>query len=563
MATPAGGQVDCGIDPHYFDEAENLGTTFPAALSELIDNAIASTTNDPATGVTFKVDVLIARVSPNKLELTVADAGEGIPSLELEQGMFILGRRHSGRSGPYASLNEHGMGLKNALPWITRETGREFDLRTAHLATGMTPAQIRLSGRLEVKGMRWQPSNIAQWNAWMNPRGPNKKTGTRIRFRCSTAQAYSGWEESFGLDSKSMSFESFARLLDEHLGVTYRHLLSPASSATPVNSLRTTYWKDPNYGRFWRRSEIRPIPIPFAAAMSRKTDFRIVRGSKVLLNAEYTRGFVDPSIAASRVAFYTRNERAQGFDVVVHSKVIQSRVYEPIWTTQRHGSENGFAGELKLEGPGLKTVITKDKLDWSSHDLQALARYIRKLDGSPGQLHRALLPTIPRPPSAGKYVWYGNEDDLCDMLQKAIQSKIAPGAALKRKSPAWDQGKTGIDPAVAEDLTYEDSRGFIIFEAKKKAAEPIDVYQVVMYWDGFCLSRGLNSPTRAFILASSEPKGVAWLRKFMAGRKDPAGNPYVIKFRAWSYFGLPPRTRGAEANQAKVDSFVAGMFTCA
>ncbi len=226
---------------------------------------------DPVSGLTFTVDVLVALRAPETLEITVADAGEGIPRAELERGIFILGRKPSARAGPFSSLNEHGMGLKNALPWLTRTSGREFDLRTSWAPPSGPPEYRRVTGPLEVHGMGWQPSNVAEWNAWVNPRGSNKRTGTRIRFRCSKAQAFSGWEESFGIESKTMTFEDFAGLLDEHLGATYRHPLSSTTPSGRPNSLRTTYWNSPGYGKFWKRSEIRPIPIPFATGMSRRS----------------------------------------------------------------------------------------------------------------------------------------------------------------------------------------------------------------------------------------------------------------------------------------------------
>lgn len=556
------GNISSGLDPDYFEVAENVSMNFPVAICEILDNSIAATTEDQNK---FIIDVFIALISPNELEITIIDSGSGIQRDIIQKGMFILARSPDSTSRPYGKLNEHGMGLKNVLPWLTKHSKRQFDLRTSFFNTNTNCIEYsKVQGTLKVEGMIWEESSISEWNEWMNPRNPKSKTGTKLRFRCHTSQAFSGWEDSFGIDRTKIDFKFFSELLDEYLSVTYKKLLTIKDPKEDSNSIRTTYWNTNCYKRPFQRTYLKPLEIIYKKGWSAKNDLYIHCNGKIM-KVGYSRGFVDDHFSSMRKAFYARNERAQGYDVILHGKVIQSRIYEQIWTTKRNNAQNGFTGEIILETDDLNTVLTKDKLDWGLPILREMSRRIVALDKTPGQLFNTFKPRPKYYSKNTKYRWYGNEDELANLLFEAIQKVLSPGCSVKRHDPCWDPSKTGIDPKTAEDITYEDSNGFYLIEAKMNKAQPLHLYQIRMYWDGFCLLRPPSKagPTKAFLIADNEPRGVSWLRKsFLSSQKDPLGNEYKIHFRTWKSFGLPPLSKGGGADLNKVRDFLTKIDTC-
>ncbi len=230
--------VDFGLAPDYVESASRLPVSFPTALCELIDNSIAST---PSGAPGFGVDLYIHETPADSLRIMLSDAGPGMPPGYVERGLFLLGGKPALPPGPFASLNEHGLGLKQALPRLVRDSGYVFELRSGFRGTPGSPIEYshiqgvlttdplrKMSGhRCDLLAAKRLHAGEAHFNAGVKPRGWNPNTGTRLIFDCSKGWAYEGWQSPFGIDPSSVDFKRFAQLLNEHLGVTYRHFLSP------------------------------------------------------------------------------------------------------------------------------------------------------------------------------------------------------------------------------------------------------------------------------------------------------------------------------------------------
>lgn len=558
--------VEFGLAPDYVESASRLDVSFPTALCELIDNSIAGT---PSSAPGFGVDVYIRDESPNTLRVTVSDAGPGVPPGYVERGLFLLGGKPALAPGPFASLNEHGLGLKQALPRLIRDTGFAFELRTgfqglpgspveySHLQGVLTTDPLhKMSGhrcdRLPSKGAH---PGEAHFNSGVKPRGWNPRTGTRLLFDTSKAWAYGGWQSPFGIDPSSLDFRRFASLLNEHLGVTYRHLLSSKSpySHGLRNSIKTRYWG--STGRTVGQFEIKPIEVPYEPGKSKKSTFTVSNGS-VSIEVAYTRGISDAAVSATRQAFHKINPRAQGYDLVHHGKVLKSAVLEEVWGRNKHPGLNTLTGEILLDVTAglLHTTSTKDGLEWNQDVLEDVRTEIQKLDWSAEHVVDMFRPTAPSPPRP-PYRWKGHETTLHKLLERAFIAAY-PGATTRRPHPAWPIAKTGIDPRTAADLTFEDHRGFIVMEVKKGYVDPLDLYQLRLYWDGFCFSRSPKHPSIGLLIGASEPAGVKWLRAYLNRLKDPCGALYQFQFRPLGFFSLPPSTPSGAANSSSARSLI-------
>lgn len=554
-------KVQTGLSHDYFLSAAKLNRTFPSAFCEIIDNAIAAS---PPGAPGFSIDVYVEEQDKdNALDFVVTDGGAGMPKSFVSDGLFLLGpTTHTGPSGPFAYLNQFGMGLKNSLPWLTDETGLSFDLRTGFESS---PGKIDVTcvhGKLATDGMECDvcpaAGTIRHLNEGVHARGPNPKVGTRLRFSVSRDKAYSGWKE-FGVDRSDVSFKEFVPLLREHLGLTYRDFLPKKTmgSQTFSNSIKVRIMGPSHKGKV--QFNVVPVPVPYLPG-SRVSTFAVRDGTNVA-SVRYQRGRLDPGV--KRVLFHRPAELTQGFDMMVGGKVIEPAAFDRVWNRGRHDTFNYLTGEIRLDitsgSPPL--VATKDRLDWSSKLVMELVKEIKRQDMNASFLWNSLLPPSPPPPKPKKKLWYGGEDDLRDLLQDTIDGlKLG---TTRTEHPAWEKPLTGIEPGVAADLTFDSPKGFLIIEAKWPVAKVDDVYQLRLYWDGFCHTNAHTNPpasphpTVAVLVAQTFKPGATWLAKYLTGQSCPCGKKYKILCCGWSALGLPPKKSGGGANSKKVSAMLA------
>ena len=107
-----------------FEEVGKNSYTFEDLLSELIDNSIAGRYDDRA--VQIDITVAISMDNPERNYIRVKDDGKGMPIEILGKALSLAAIRTSG------SLNEHGMGMKQAVAGL----GQLEQLTTKTLGSG-------------------------------------------------------------------------------------------------------------------------------------------------------------------------------------------------------------------------------------------------------------------------------------------------------------------------------------------------------------------------------------------------------------------------------------------
>ncbi len=336
------------------------------------------------------------------------------------------------------------------------------------------------------------------------------------------------------------------KALVEHLGLTYREFLMKSTGGkTTPNSIKVR--------TVTSQIEVTPIPVPLT--VKNKSSTFAMNAGGIDSSVKYQRGILDTGV--TRVVYHRATELTQGYDIVVGNKVIESAAFEKIWAQLRHDAFNKLTGEISIQVTAgeIPLAATKDRLDWSSEFANALVKRIRKLDDRPLYLLRSFTPTH-YTPKKKKLVWIGSEDDLTNLLKDSID-KTAKGVTTREHS-AWDKSLTGIEPGVAADLTYEEPGKFVVIEAKQNYADVSDVYQLRLYWDGFCDSNSWSKkptgphPTSAVLLASSFKPGTKWLAGYISKLSCACGKQYGIQCSGWGALGLPPKVPGGVANDTKV-----------
>lgn len=182
--------------------------------------------------------------------------------------------------------------------------------------------------------------------------------------------------------------------------------------------------------------------------------------------------------------YYQGNIPTQGIQIEVGGRVLATGLLSEIWRQDRNGDPvarhnhyNDFVGELvipDLPRGVLATLNNKTSLDPQDPDWQAV---FEKLSAYP-------------PPKSAT----GDSEAVLKTKWMDILQAACPQDRVSDEQSVWSTG-TRID-VVAENTGKLD-----IYELKTRKAEPLNLYQLKMYWDGLVVDKG-KQPTSATLLAA-------------------------------------------------------------
>ena len=104
-----------------------------------------------------------------------------------------------------------------------------------------------------------------------------------------------------------------------------------------------------------------------------------------------------------------------------------------------------------------------------------------------------------------------------------------------------------LDADVRADMYIRtDNEQVIVYECKKDSTRVLDLYQLVMYWDG-CVFDGIQ-PTEAVLLASNHTNAVRAVLEFLNGMRDNNDRNYNFSLKTWNDEGInyPENPRAAD-----------------
>jgi len=496
-------------ESRYWEGLGRQEMDFHQVIGELIDNSISASGKDTDGDLLpFNIEITLEKIG-NKIRVKVADEGIGMTIEEITEHIFSLGGK--GRSnGP---LNEHGFGLKNALCVLTIGNKLPWVIQTRD------EIAIEKDVVYEVKGpfssaMKLELGNKEQWR---------KDLKYAIGERGTVVYAETTFEFFNTLYHRARTFETLVERFIEHLGVMYRGFLRNRH-----NKLRLR-WRNlgddgnnPNIDADWEEFRIEPIEIPYDTGGSQRTEIE-VDGPSGKAKAIYIRGNLDvekmkdPSQGKPYPLkiYYQGNIPTQGIDIVVRGRVLKSGQLPEIWPDiPRHNNFNRFVGELILDDPKFRTVNNKINLD--PHNPYWI-RLLEKLDNDDFKPQRITGAKI--------------EKDLAKKLKTMLEGHYT-GSNVQRDRPIW--GGAGVKV----DIFHELNNGEIhIYELKAGTAAPIDVYQLLMYWDGVVRDEG-KSPKIGRLVAKEIPDAVKNIINEINKRKDNLGNQYNLEYKTIKELGL-------------------------
>ena len=212
--------------------------------------------------------------------------------------------------------------------------------------------------------------------------------------------------------------------------------------------------------------------------------------------------------------YYQGNTATQGIDISVKGRVVKTGQLPEIWLeVARDNHYNYFVGELLLDEK-FKTVNNKIALDPHSPFWQVLVAQLNKAE--------RFSPT--------KQARVYTEKNIKEKLKTILKGAVS-GSTVHLDRPVWSGSGVKID------IYHQKPAGIEIYEVKPDTAGPIDVYQLLMYWDGVVVDEN-KSPGLARLVAKEAPASVQNMIDKLNGRKDALDKPYKFEFKKIDEFGI-------------------------
>ena len=468
---------------------------FHQAIGELIDNSL-SAKRKASHGAAFEPTIIEITVEEraDSCVVQVADPGVGISEPDLTTRVFNPGGQGENRG----KMNEHGFGLKNALALLTGGNQTKFSLITRNakrdpdLFFGVTsPLGLNMSLDDSITREDWQKDLF---------RILSVETGTKVRVEVQRRFVNTVYSRA-----RNSSFDTLMARLGEHLGVMYRHYLE-----NDKDTILLAYKPKDNE---WVHKTIQPIPVPYKGDATRTSKSFDVGGKNYTF--DYVRGELDYTVKDPEaeqekgwpypVKIYYQGSNARcGVDIVVRNRIILSGQFESIWPEiSKTVGFNRFVGEI-LIGPEFRTTNNKTNLDPHSANWEELLATLQASEFRPEEATKS-----------------HSEESLRENLVKILKGTFS-GAKVRTNRTVWGGG-------VDIDIEVETGKERRLYELKITPARVLDVYQLLMGWDG--MVREGTDPDVGILVAQEFSQTVKDAAEVANTRKDAKGNSYRIELR--------------------------------
>lgn len=216
------------------------------------------------------------------------------------------------------------------------------------------------------------------------------------------------------------------------------------------------------------------------------------------------------------IKYYKRNQSTSGCEIRINGRLLAFNIFKDIWGIENHPHYNHFLVIINIISDDTrklpKTKTNKSGIRLGDEKYENLLKWIRSIFPSPP---RNLSSTV-------------SERELIEELKSLKEIHLTNKLArIEREFIVY----SNIGCQVKVDLYVFDGSEVWLYEAKKDVAEPINLYQLRMYWDG-AVSDGIK-PNVGVLIASKFPEGVKKLVKELNNSFDLNGNKYNIIMRNW------------------------------
>lgn len=519
-------QCDIGLDVEgHFSGLAKQSMKFHNAIAELVDNSISANIknenyfSDDDTDESFRIQITITRYK-DRIEVIIADSGEGMSPEMLRNDIWTSGNTDNADG----VLNEHGFGLKNALSFLTRNQG---DPPFTIISRNSDDYKGGYFGKVEGPISRDMSRDLGEFRDLWNEGAEaleDPDTGTRVHLTTSNEILQSSYR-------RARRLKTISRALREHFGVTYRHFLQKTDRNHIIIDWEDKVTNDSG------EASVKPIHPEFKTGEDEngnewyRSDEIVVEGKEGnQYSVKYKRGIVDWEATWEKYErdsydgiatgdgdspfriYYQKTQATQGIDIVYNGRTLKTGLIEKVWDRPTHNQFNDFVGEIILSDEAFETVNNKVDINDNSILWLELKEELNSKDW-----HQPI-----------KYGRTEKEAGIKQRLRRKLEAQMAT------ESVRAEKGFDGVDVDLLQK--FEEDYEYI-YEVKRSKANPIDVYQCVMYWDAYSRTDESNL-SKVILVARALGDNAASMIDRWNDRQDEFGNAYDIEFQPLSEYDL-------------------------
>lgn len=467
-------------------------------VNEFVDDALSNYAAHAADTRLSREVRMTVRDEGDTVYVTVEDGGTGIADLSNALTLAGMGAQET-------ILNEHGFGLKHALASANPENN-DWSIVTCTEEDAKTNRSRKVSAPYMLSKDGFSGEYLEGWDGTLGA------TGTIIRFGCSR-RMFETLQD--GRHQQAVKFVDLVMMLAEELGFTYGPLLRD-------NRLRIRLLAENSRGEQLKDVVVTPLnpewdeeepPVELEPASYD------LGGGEVKITCKY--GQIIPSEENNR--YYRGNMASSGVELRVNGRAVTFGLFKSIWKCEKHPSQNLFLAQINLEtncaGAVPPTRTAKNGFREGDARLESLYRWIRC--------------AVPKP-----------DRQTAAAVERALFTQLAGEKERTLRSPCRvsteEFAYQSLGEKVRMDLFTNENGLACIYEGKKDATQPRDIYQLRMYWDG-CVVDGI-CPREAILIASRHPDSVRKLVDITNRMCGPDGKPYNFLLETWRDEGIeyPP-----------------------
>lgn len=517
-------EVGLDVEGHFTGLAKQ-SMKFHNAIAELIDNSISANIknkeyfSEDNVDESFRIQITVTRYQ-DRVEVIVADSGEGMTPEMLRKDIWTSGNTDNADG----VLNEHGFGLKNALSFLTRNKGNPpFVVLTRDNSNYGNNEFGKVVGPISRDMTRDIGDFREMWNEGAETL-EDPETGTRVHLTTTNEILQSSYRRASRL-------ETIASALQEHFGVTYRHFLEKTDRNHIIIDWEDKVTDDSG------EAPVKPIHPEFKTGVDedgnewyRNDDLVIEDDDGNQYSVKYKRGIVDWEATWEKYErdsyegiatgdgdspfriYYQRNQATQGVDIVYNGRTLKTGLIEKVWDQPTHNKFNDFVGEIILSDDAFETVNNKIDINTNSELWLGLKEKLNSEDWY-------------------EPIKYGKKEKEAGIKQR-LKRKLE--AQMATEQVRAEKGFNGVDVDLLQE--FEENYEYI-YEVKRSNANPIDVYQCIMYWDVYTRTSD-NSLRKVILIARDIGDNADAMIERWNDRVDENGDEYAVEFQPLSAYDL-------------------------
>ena len=493
--------------PDSNDVWKELGGNYENAeqsINELVDNAIS---NILGNGTKLK-KVQITLEETNDVDqaiiISIEDSGLGIKNIG--EALTL------GKAGSDSVLNEHGFGLIQALAAANKENNAwEIFIRSPANKAAHEIMHIQAPYVMGKQSYTMEPDTSWPGHEWGN---------TLLSVRCN----FKLFENLIPVEnavrtSIKFDFYSVADRIYEDLGFTYASLLAEKDLDISL-VLRYFRGKTEEY----KVTAVTPLWTKKSSTENNKLHLKCSYGQIATLPDRI------PFNNQTSSRYYKANITSSGAEIRINGRVMEYNKFEEIFGKKNHPMYNSVLIQVDIVSDSSEflpaTRTTKNGFRVGDENLTNIYKWLRK----------SVVPTKKSIIKPVKVTEIDKKKKLARILQNNYDSEhgftLNPnGEIAVREYPVFTQILRKEFPRA--DIFVDDQETKSIIEAKKETASLIDIYQLLMYCDGYFLDND-KMPDEAILVAKNFPEG---LKRVVGYLNNKNKNIYpIIRCKYWNEY---------------------------